>query len=303
MSMIRVNQSSIGQPVELFYEDMGNGSPVILIHGWPLSHAMWEYQLYPLTHNGYRVISYDRRGFGFSSKPADGYDYDTLADDLRGLIDGLELDNVTLVGFSMGGGEVARYMSRHNGHKVGRVAFVSAVTPWLLKGPDNSNGVDRKVFSQMYEDVQNDRFAFLGNFGKLFFGESTLHGPVSKDTLHWGQMLASMASPIATMKCIEAFSLTDFRQDMATIHVPTLIIHGKADKVVPYEASAKWAAAMLPHAECHIYEDGSHAIPITHKTLLNSDLLGFLSRTERDMLMHQVHAARPATLPPTTARH
>ena len=303
MSMLQVNQASGGQPVELFYEDIGSGSPVVLIHGWPLTHAMWEYQLYPLTHNGHRVISYDRRGFGFSSKPAEGYDYDTLADDLRGLMDELDLHNVTLVGFSMGGGEVARYMSRHGGHRVARVAFISAVTPWLVKGPDNKDGVERKVFAKMYEDVQNDRFEFLGNFGKLFFGESTLKSPVSKDTLYWGQMMASMASPIATMKCIESFSLTDFRQDLAAIHVPTLIIHGKADKVVPYEASSKWAAAMLPHAECKIYDDGSHAIPITHKTQLNSDLLGFLSKTEKDLLLQQQTLRPSSSVPPTTARH
>lgn len=304
MSMIQVNQASGGQPVELFYEDIGNGSPVVLIHGWPLTHAMWEYQLYPLTHNGFRVISYDRRGFGFSSKPAEGYDYDTLADDLRALIDGLDLDNVTLVGFSMGGGEVARYMSRHQGHRVVRTVFISSVTPMLLKGPDNKDGVDRDVFAKMYDQVQDDRFEFLENFGKLFFGDSTLKHPVSKDTLRWGQMLAEMASPIATMKCIEAFSLTDFRQDLASIRVPTLIIHGKADKVVPYDASSKWAAAMLPAAESRIYDDGPHAIPLTHKDQLNTDLLGFLSKTERELVTQPTHTMRSSTaMPEHTARH
>jgi non-heme chloroperoxidase len=304
MSMIQVNQTSGGQLVELFYEDIGNGSPVILIHGWPLTHAMWEYQLYPLTHNGYRVISYDRRGFGYSSKPAEGYDYDTLADDLRALIDGLDLDNVTLVGFSMGGGEVARYMSRHQGHNVSRVAFIGSVTPMLLKGPDNREGVERDVFAKMYDQVQHDRFEFLENFGKLFFGDTTLRHPASRDTMRWSQSLAEMASPIATMKCIEAFSMTDFRQDLASIDVPTLIIHGKADKVVPYEASAKWASAMLPNAECRIYDDGPHALTFTHKDQLNTDLLGFLSRTERDMLTQSTHTMRTSTsIPEQTARH
>lgn len=304
MSMIEVNQASNRQPVELFYEDIGSGSPVILIHGWPLTHAMWEYQLYPLTHNGYRVISYDRRGFGFSSKPAEGYDYNTLADDLRGLIDGLGLDNVTLVGFSMGGGEVARYMSRHQGHKVARTVFISSVTPYLLKGPDNKDGVDKDVFAKMYDQVQDDRFEFLENFGKLFYGETTLKSPVSKDTMHWGQMLAAMASPIATMKCIESFSMTDFRHDLATIRVPTLIIHGKADKVVPFDSSAKWATSMLPFAESKVYDDGPHAIPITHKNQLNSDLLSFLSRTENESMTRQPQTmARPSTAPSNTARH
>ena len=304
MSMIQVNQASNGQPVELFYEDIGTGSPVILIHGWPSTHAMWEYQLYPLTHNGFRVISYDRRGFGFSDKPAEGYDYDTLADDLRTLIDGLDLDNVTLVGFSMGGGEVARYMSRHQGHRVSRAVFISSVTPHLLKGSDNQNGVDREVFAKMYDEVQNDRFEFLENFGKLFYGESALKHPVSKDTMRWGQRLAEMASPIATMKCIESFSLTDFRQDLAAIDVPTLIIHGKADKVVPFDASAKWASAMMPNAECKFYDDGPHALPFTHKDQLNSDLLSFLSRTESDMATQATHTMRSSTAAPEQiARH
>ena len=305
MSMIQVNQASSGQPVELFYEDMGSGSPVILIHGWPLSHAMWEYQFYPLTHNGYRVISYDRRGFGLSSKPADGYDYNTLADDLNGLIDGLGLDNVTLVGFSMGGGEVVRYMSRHNGNRVARIALISSVTPMMLKGPDHKAGVDKDVFAKMYEGVQKDRFDFLSSFGKQFYGESTLKSPVSKETMAWSHMLASMASPIATMKCIEAFSLTDFRADLASIQVPTLIIHGKADKVVPYDASSKATAGMLPFAECKVYDDGPHAIFITHKDQLNTDLLDFLSKTEGDLLARQpqTQRTRSSAAPSNTARH
>ncbi|HEU4707975.1 MAG TPA: alpha/beta hydrolase [Methylophilaceae bacterium] len=303
MPMLQVNQASNGQPVELFYEDIGSGSPVVLIHGWPSTHAMWEYQFYPLTHNGYRVISYDRRGFGLSSKPAEGYDYDTLTDDLKALIDGLGLDNVTLVGFSMGGGEVARYMSRHHGNKVSRVVFVSSITPHLLKSSDNQNGVEREVFARMYDKVQEDRFEFLENFGKLFFGDTMLKNPVSKDTLRWSQSLAEMASPIATLKCIESFSMTDFRQDLASIGVPTLIVHGKDDKIVPCDASAKWAAAMMPHAECKLYDDGSHALPITHKDMLNTDLLAFLSRTESDALSRSQSAMRSTPMPQHEARH
>jgi len=303
MSMIQVNQTSSGQAIELYYEDIGSGSPVILIHGWPLTHAMWEYQLYPLVHNGYRVISYDRRGFGLSSKPAEGYDYDTLSDDLLGLIDHLELDNVTLVGFSMGGGEVARYMSRHHGHKIARAVFIGSVTPMLMKGSDNKDGVERDVFANMYDEVQRDRFAFLSNFGKLFFGESKRKGGVSTDTMQWGQMMAMMASPIATMKCIEAFSMTDFRQDMAEIHVPTLIIHGKADKVVPWEASGRWASAMLPNAECKVYDDGPHALFVTHKEQLNADLLTFLSQTEQGMAAQPQQTMRTTAMPENTARH
>lgn len=303
MSMIQVNQASNGEPVELYYEDIGSGSPVILIHGWPLTHAMWEYQLYPLVHNGYRVISYDRRGFGLSSKPADGYDYDALADDLKGLIDALDLDNVTLVGFSMGGGEVARYMSRHGGSKVARTVLISAVTPMMLKGPDNEDGVDRKIFTEMYEELQKDRFKFLTGFGKKFYGESMTHNAVSTETLTWTQMLASMASPIATLKCLESFSMTDFRADLAAFNVPTLVIHGKDDKAVPFDASGKRTAEMLPFAECKVYDDGPHAVVITHKDQLNTDLLGFLSTTESQLAAgRQQQSIRPSAAM-NTARH
>lgn len=304
MSMLKVNQASNGQPVELYYEDVGSGNPVVLIHGWPLTHAMWEYQMMPLVQNGYRVVSYDRRGFGHSSKPADGYDYDTLADDLKGLIDGLELDNVTLVGMSMGGGEVARYMSRHNGDKVCRTVFVSSVTPLMLKGPDNEDGVDKDVFVKMFEGLQKDRFEFLSAFGKKFYGTSKLSsGSVSDETMTWTQMLGSMASPIATLKCVESFSMTDFRNDLSAIQVPTLIIHGKDDLVVPIDTSGERNAERISQAEYKVYDDGPHALNITHKDQFNGDLLGFLSATDSQLATGQSRTIRPATSSVNTARH
>lgn len=296
MSMLEVNQSSNGQPVEIYYEDVGSGNPIILIHGWPLTHAMWEYQMMPLVQNGYRVISYDRRGFGYSSKPADGYDYDTLADDLKGLIDGLGLDNVTLVGMSMGGGEVARYMSRHNGEKVCRTVLVSSVTPLMLKSADNEKGVDKDVFVKMFEGLQKDRFEFLSSFGKKFYGTSTLSsGSVSYETMTWTQMLASMASPIATLKCVESFSMTDFRNDLPAIQVPTLIIHGKDDMVVPINASGERNAERIPQADYKVYDDGPHALNITHKDRFNADLLGFLSATDSQVAAGRTQTIRPST--------
>ncbi|HZV97388.1 MAG TPA: alpha/beta hydrolase [Methylophilaceae bacterium] len=277
MSMIKVNQSSNGQPVELFYQDIGAGSPVVLIHGWPVSHAMWEYQMLALVNNGYRVIAYDRRGFGHSSKPSDGYDYDTLADDLKGLLDGLDLENVSLVGFSMGGGEVARYMNRHRAERVSKVALISAVTPFMLKTSNNPDGVDQKVFSEMQQGLQEDRFDFLSSFGKDFFGVTLINNAVSAATLNWAQNLAAAASPIATLKCVEAFSHTDFRKDLLAIQVPTLIIHGDDDKTVPIAASGDRTAELLSHADYKVYEGAPHGLFITHKDLLNRDLVEFLN--------------------------
>ena len=303
MSMIQVNHASNNQPIELYYEDIGTGSPLVLIHGWPLTHAMWEHQFMPLVQNGYRVISYDRRGFGFSSKPAEGYDYNTLADDLKGLIDGLGLDNVTLVGFSMGGGEVARYMSRHNANKIARVVFVSSVTPMMLKGPDNEDGVEREVFTEMYEELQKDRFNFLGTFGKHFYGGNMMKDAVSKETLAWTLSLASMASPIATLKCLESFSMTDFRTDLSMIKVPTLVIHGKADKTVPIKLSGNRTAEIIPFSQYKVYDDASHALIFTHKDQFNADLLVFLGMTQSQSLASATQSIRPSASTLNTARH
>ncbi|WP_317172202.1 alpha/beta hydrolase [Hymenobacter sp. BRD67] len=233
MNFIKAGQDGQGKPVELHYCDYGQGDPIVLIHGWPLSAASWEYQLAELPLHGKRVIAYDRRGFGHSSKPWEGYTYDTLADDLKAVLDELNLQNVTLVGFSMGGGEVARYMSRHHGARVKNVIFVSAVTPYLLKTEDNPEGVDKSVFDGMMEGLGKDRPDFLNTFGKKFYGVGLVSRPVSQATLDWSQSLALPASPRATTACVKAWSETDFRKDLATIKVPALFIHGSADETVP----------------------------------------------------------------------
>ena len=277
MSFIKAGQDERGKPVELHYCDYGQGDPIVLIHGWPLCGASWEYQLAELPLHGKRVVAYDRRGFGKSCKPWNGYDYDTLADDLKAVLDELDLQNVTLVGFSMGGGEVARYMSRHQGARVSKVVFVSSVTPYLLKTEDNPTGLDKKLFDTMLEQLGNDRFDFLSTFGKTFYGVGLVSKPVSQATLDWSQQSATAASPRATTECLKAWSTTDFRPDLGTINVPTLFIHGSSDKNVPLESSAEVAVNLVPNATLRVYDGEPHGLNVTAKDRLNRDLLTFIN--------------------------
>jgi pimeloyl-ACP methyl ester carboxylesterase len=278
MSYIKVGQDAQGRDVNLFYQDWGQGDPVVLIHGWPADHQMWEHQSHSLPHYGKRVIAYDRRGFGKSDKPWNGYDYDTLAADLNAILEGLNLQNVTLVGFSMGGGEVARYMSRYGGARVARVALVSAVTPYLLKTDDNPDGVDKDTFDDIVENLRKDRPDFLQTFGKQFFGVGVVSHPVSQATLDWMQMICLQGAPHATEECARAFSETDFRQDVQSIQVPTLIIHGTSDKTVPIDSSGDLTAKLMPHATYIRYDGEPHGLFATEdgKDRLTKDLLDFV---------------------------
>lgn len=276
MQMIEVGTSPNGEAVRLAYQDVGIGRPVVLIHGWPASHAMWQYQMAELPRHGVRVVAYDRRGFGHSSKPWEGYDYDILSDDLKALLDGLNLDDVTLVGFSMGGGEVARYMSRHRGERVSKVVFVGAVTPYLKKTDDNPEGVDAAVFDGILDGLNKDWPEFLKGFGKQFFNVGMLKHPVSQGTLDWIHSLTLQASFKATLDCVHAFAETDFRRDLEAISVPTLVIHGNADQIVPLEASSARMAKIIPAAQAVVYEDGPHGLFITHKEQLSQDLVNFV---------------------------
>ena len=260
----------------LFYNDWGSGTPVILIHGWPLDADMWEYQMMAMAARGHRVIAYDRRGFGRSSQPWEGYDYNTFADDLKTIIDSLQLSNVTLVGFSMGGGEVARYMSRHGGKNVARAVLVSAVTPLMLQTESHPDGIDRAVFDAMVAQLKADRPHFLASFGKTFFGAGMLNFTVTNEILTWAENTAMLASPKATIDCVRAFSETDFREDLARISVPTLVVHGSDDQIVPIEISGELTAKAVKNARLVVYEGGSHGLPITQKDRLNADLLSFL---------------------------
>ncbi|MET0242165.1 MAG: alpha/beta hydrolase [Flavitalea sp.] len=266
-----------GEEFQIAYSDYGSGRPVVLLHGWPLSREMWEYQINDLVEAGYRVIKYDRRGFGKSSKPWNGYDYDTLAEDLKLVLEELDLKDATLVGFSMGGGEVVRYLSKYGSSRVSQIALISAVTPFLLKTKDNPDGVDASVFEDMMDQMKDDRIGFLDGFGKKFFGVSMISHPVSAPLLDYYRMLGSLATARSTQQCAVAFSQTDFRGDLKKINVPTLIIHGDADKTVPIESSGNKTAELLPDASYVVYEDAPHGLFYTHKERLNADLIEFLN--------------------------
>ena len=276
MSYITAGHDTNGQPVKLHYTDQGQGAPVVLIHGWPATYEMWEYQLGELPKHGLRVVAYTRRGFGQSTKTWEGNNYDTFADDLKAVLDELDLENVTLVGFSMGGGEVARYMSRHGGARVSKVVFVSAVTPYLLKADDNPDGVPQAQFDGMIEQIEADRFAFLAGFGKQFFSGGVLHKSVSQPTLDWMQAICQIASPRATEQCVKAFAGTDFRSDLKQLKVPTLVIHGSSDGIVPAPVSGERMKEFVPHSKYIEYSGAPHGLFITDKDKLNQDLLEFV---------------------------
>jgi pimeloyl-ACP methyl ester carboxylesterase len=267
-------------PVNLFYQDLGKGKPVIFIHGWPSSHALWEYQLAELPKK-FRCIAYDRRGFGNSDKPWNGYDYDTFADDLHAVIETLDLSDVTLVGFSMGGGEVVRYLSRHGSERISKIVLVSAVTPFMLKTPDNEDGAPQKLFDEMIEGIRKDRPKFLTEFGKHFFGVTMLQKPVSDELLQWAHFLTLPATQQSTIECVRAFSSTDFRKDCSAVAVPTLIIHGDDDKIVPIELSAKKTVKLIKNSELKIYEGAPHGLYATEKDRLNEDLIEFIGVTSK----------------------
>lgn len=265
--------------VQIYYEDAGAGRPVVLIHGWPLSGASWEYQAVPLAEQGFRVIAYDRRGFGRSEKPSTGYDYDIFASDLATLLEDLDLRDVVLVGFSMGGGEVARYLSRHNGGgRVAKAVLVGAVTPFLLKTADHPDGVDRSVFDDIVEKLREDRPGFLEGFGKAFYGAGPLNFSVSDAFLQWSLGLAFQASPLATLACVRAFSETDFREDCRAIRVPTLIIHGDADKTVPIDVTGRKAAQLISNSELKVYEGAPHGLFYMERKKLTDDIAAFARR-------------------------
>jgi len=270
------SSSNVSDPVNIYYEDIGKGKNVVFIHGWPLSGSMWEYQVTTLIKHGIRCITYDRRGFGKSDYPASGYDYDTLAGDLKAIIEGLDLQDVTLVGFSMGGGEIAKYFSLFEGVRVKKVVLISAVVPYMLQTEDNPDGVPKEAFDTMAKAMTEDRPTFLEGFNKDFYGVTLLNHPVTEAYLANASNKAMESSPIATLECAKAFATTDFREDVVKINVPTLIIHGKADKIVPIALTGDQSAKLINGAKYFIYEDAPHGLWFTEKETLNNDLIEFI---------------------------
>lgn len=260
----------------LYVKDWGTGQPVILIHGWPLSSDSWDDQTMALAQAGYRAIAYDRRGFGRSTQPWSGYDYDTLADDLAAVVEYTGAKDAVVVGFSMGGGEVARYMSRHNGKSVVKAVLVSASLPYRLKTSDNPLGTEQAVFDKTAQAINDDRSKFLAGFFEKFFAVTADAQPVSQELLEWARSVSMQASLKATLGCAKSFTTTDFRGELAAFKVPTLVIHGTNDQVVPIEASSRLTAKGIAHAVLLEYEGAPHGLLATHKARLTTDLLDFL---------------------------
>jgi non-heme chloroperoxidase len=265
-------------PLNLFYEDHGSGKPVILIHGYPLSGASWEKQIPVLLEAGCRVIAYDRRGFGKSDEPTSGYNYDTFAEDLHKVITHLKLRDFALVGFSMGGGEVARYIGKYGSKGVSKAVIISGVPPFLLKTADNPEGVDGSVFEGIQKAIVADRYAFFTEFFKNFYNTDVYLGNrVSQQVLQASWNLAAGASATASLACVPAWH-EDFRSDVAKIDVPTLVIQGDADRIVPFAASGQRTAKLVKGAELVAIKNGPHNIAWTHADDVNRALVQFLRK-------------------------
>ena len=276
--MPRVQVGTSGStPVELYYEDQGSGRPVVLIHGWPLSGRSWEAQVPALVEAGHRVVTYDRRGFGDSSRPWDGYDYDTFAADLKALLEHLDLRDATLVGFSMGGGEVVRYLSTYGSARVAKAVLAGAVPPYLYKAEDNPEGaLDEATIQGFLDAIAGDRLAFLDGFLQQFFsagGEQKVSEPLRRSA--WNT--ASLASPKGTYDCVNAWGRTDFRPDLAKVDVPLLVLHGDEDAIVPFEVSGKRVADTVPGTTTVVIQGGPHGFNASHAEEFNRGLLEFLA--------------------------
>jgi non-heme chloroperoxidase len=277
MPYVTVGKENSGN-IDLYYEDHGSGDPVVLIHGYPLSGASWEKQIPVLLAAGRRVITYDRRGFGKSSQPTAGYNYDTFAEDLYNLLTQLHLRDFALVGFSMGGGEVARYLGKYGSQDVSRAVIISGIPPFLLKTKDNPEGVDGAVFDGIEKAVAADRYAFFTEFFKNFYNTDLLLGKrISQEAVQSSWNVAASASATATLACVPTWH-EDFRADVARIAVPTLVIHGDADRIVPIGAAGQRTAKLIRGARLTVIKDGPHAVTWTHADEVNAELVSFLGK-------------------------
>lgn len=263
--------------VQLYYEDFGSGQPIILIHGWPLSGKSWEMQIPVLLNLGYRVITYDRKGFGKSTPSADGYDYDGLAKDLHEIITQLDLQNVILFGFSMGGGEVVRYLTNYGTQNVDKIALISSIIPIVKQKEDNPDGVPQEKLDEIMHALKTDRITFLESFHKDFYNVGILSKTVSQKQLDYDWAIASFANPIATIKCAESWANTDFRPELKNVTVKTLIVHGDSDNIVPINTAGKQAAQGIINNDFMIIEGAPHGLNVTHAEELNSIISRFLT--------------------------
>jgi non-heme chloroperoxidase len=277
MPFIKVGHEN-DQEIKIHFSDQGQGDVVVCIHGYPFSGSAWEKQLVPLLQAGYRVITYDRRGFGLSSHPSKGYDYDTFATDLNMLLAELNLQNVTLVGHSMGTGEVARYLGKYGSERIRAAVFIAPIPPFLLKTSDNQTGVDETVFEGLKDAIRNDRYAFMSDFLKNFYNTDKQSSfLVSEEKLRADFNLGTSSSPIAFYECVDTW-ITDFRKDLPSINVPSLIIQGDEDQILPLEATGKILAKKIK-ARLKVIEGGSHGIPWTHGEEIAKEILDFMKET------------------------
>lgn len=277
MPYVTVGQENTA-PIELYYEDHGSGEPVVLIHGYPLDGHSWERQERVLLQSGHRVITYDRRGFGRSSQPTTGYDYNTLTADLKALLDHLQLSSVTLVGFSMGTGEVTRYLSTYGSNRISKAVLMGALPPFLLKTADNPEGVERSVFESIQDAVVSDRFAFYKDFlDNLYNADEYAGTRISDEAWRNSFNVAAASSAYAAYHCVDSW-LTDFRADLPKIDVPVLLVHGDADRILPYDSTAARLPDLVDDLTLVTIRGGPHNVAWTHPEIVNTALLDFVGK-------------------------
>lgn len=277
MPYVNVGQEN-SAPIDIYYEDHGSGDPIVLIHGYPLNGHSWERQEAVLLDAGYRVITYDRRGFGASSQPSTGYDYDTFAADLDALLTHLDLNDIVLAGFSMGTGEVTRYLGKYGSGRVRKGALFGAIPPFLLKTADNPEGVDQSVFDGIKAAVVADRYAYFKDFFDNFYNTDMYLGTrISEQALAASFNVAAAASPKASLACVDTW-LTDFRADLPKIDIPMLLVHGDADRILPIDNTARRLPALIKDLTFVEVPGGPHNIGWTHPDELNAALMDFLRK-------------------------